>query len=103
MSYVTRLIGTIEPGIKDSEEKLVLPDIIINKEHILDSTKLREDYGTLGKGLEHIVSNQEINHIVVQANTSDIIVSVDAISGLDNASDAERIVAKTLLTRQQDR
>lgn len=103
MSYVTRLIGTIEPGIKDSEEKLVLPDIIINKEHILDSTKLREDYGTLGKGLEHIVSNPEINQILVQGNTSDIIVSVDAISGLDNASDAERNVAQTLLTRQYDR
>lgn len=103
MSYVTRLIGTIEPGIEDSEGGLVLPDIVITEAHILDPTKLREDYGTLGKGLEHIVLNPHVNQILVQGNASDVVVSADAVSGLNHAPDAERNVVQALLTRQYDR
>lgn len=103
MSYVTRLIGNIEPGIENPDGKLFLPDISITEAHILDPTKLRDDYGDLGKGLEHIVSNTHLNKILVQGNGSDIIVRADGITGLDNAPEAERNVVQALLTKQYDR
>lgn len=103
MSYVTRLIGNLKPGIINESGKLSLPDVHIEKSHIKNPTALREEYGNLGKGLEYIVGNQHINEMLSNGVASELIVSPKDVQGLRNLTEAEQKVVKTLLTAQHNR
>jgi hypothetical protein len=103
MSYVTKLIGNIEPGIKDDAGKFSLPSIEITRPQIIDPRTLRDEFGTLGRGLEHIIANPLINRRILEGNVSEFLVDANQVQGLGGLAEEERAVVQAVLTAQHNR
>lgn len=103
MSYVTKLIGNLEPGITDEDGKLTLPSIQITELQIRDPRTLRNYYGTIGRGLEQIIANQHVNRRLLEGKISEFLVDANQVQGLERLAEEERAVVQSLLTRQHYR
>ena len=99
MSYVTRLIGNIDPGIEDGLGNLVLPEIVIANDNIQDPSTLKRNFGLVGQGLEKIVGNRHLNEIL-QRNGDEIKLVDGSIQGLKNISEPEQAVLQYLFSHQ---
>lgn len=103
MSYVTKLIGNIEPGRMDGEGNLSVPPLYITEPQIRNPKSLRDEFGTLGRGLEQIISSPHINKRLLGSNTSELLIESDQVQGLDNLLVEEQGVVQELLTWQYRR
>lgn len=101
--YVRRLIGNLEPGKRNEEGKLWLPQVVVNRAQIEDPERLVEEYGTLGRGLEYILGNANIAPLLLNTDFSEFAIDTKELHGLDRLVENERKVLEDIIIRQHKR